>query len=368
MVKFLDLSKQYIQLKDEAHKAVENVFLSSNFILGQNVKNFEKEFAGYCGAKRCVGVGNGLEAIQIALHALGVGKGDEVITTPFTAVATGLSIILAGAKPVFADIDDTFNIEPEKIKKKITKRTKAIIPVHLYGQMADINSIMDIATKNNLKVIEDACQAHGSEFNGKKAGTFGDIGCFSFYPTKNLGCYGDGGAIITNDNKIADMIEKLRNYGEERKYYNVYKGFNSRLDELQAAILRVKLKHLDAWNAKRRKHAIKYNELLRDTGLKLPLEQKGRKHIYHIYAIASEKRDELQKFLLKEGIETSVHYPLPIHLQPAYKGLGIKKNSLPVSEKASQQVLSLPIYPELAEEDIVKTGESIKKFMKKHSS
>lgn len=362
MIPFFDLSRQYAQIKDEVDRAIQNVFSNSNFILGENVEKFQEEFADYCGAKRCIGVANGMEALQIALHSLGIGKGDEVITTPLSAIATTLAISSVGAKPVFVDIDDTYNIDASKIKEKINEKTKAILPVHLYGQMAEMVIIMEIAEQHNLKVIEDAAQAHGAEFKGKKAGTIGDAGCFSFYPTKNLGCYGDGGSIITNDTELGKKISCLRNYGEEKKYYSVYKGFNSRFDELQAAVLRVKLNYLDEWNEKRRNIAGIYNEQLKDSGLILPLVKKNRKHIYHIYSVSYKKRGALQQFLQKNNIGTSVHYPLPIHLQPAYSDLGIKEGSLPKAETTSKEILSLPIYPELTENEVLRISECINKF------
>ena len=311
---------------------------SSWFILGKNVAAFEKEFAAYLGAKYAIGVSSGTEAIHLTLRACGIQSGDEVITVANTAVPTVCGITSAGVKPVFVDIDpETYNMDPGQIENIISPRTKAILPVHLYGQSADMDPILQIAKKHNLKVIEDACQAHGAEYKGKKAGTLGDAGCFSFYPSKNLGAYGDGGMVVTNNKDIADKLYLLRNYGQKDRYHHYLKGFNSRLDEIQAAVLRVKLKYLDGWNDKRRKLTRLYNSLLRDI-VDTPIEKDFAKHIYHLYVIRTKNRDPLQKYLKEKEIGTNIHYPIPIHEQEAYKDLGYKKREFPITENYAQEI------------------------------
>ncbi|HJP17872.1 MAG TPA: DegT/DnrJ/EryC1/StrS family aminotransferase [Nitrospinota bacterium] len=365
-VPFIDLSKQYLGLKEEIEQTVFRVLSSGNYILGKELKAFEGEFAGYCNAKYGIGVGSGTEAIHLSLIACGVKPGDDVITVPNTAVPTISAISFANANPVFVDIDpDTYTMSPEKLeellKKKSSNKPKAIIVVHLYGQPADIEPILEIARRYNLKVIEDACQAHGAEYKGEKVGSFGDAGCFSFYPTKNLGAYGDGGMTITNSPEIASKLNMLRNYGEENKYINKIKGFNSRLDEIQAAVLRVKLKKLDHWNEMRRKHANSYNSSLRD-GIITPVEKEYSKHVFHLYVIRTQNRDEIKEWLKNKGILTSIHYPLPVHFQRSYKDLCYKKNNFPITEKYSLEILSLPIFPELNKEQEEYTCEVINKF------
>jgi len=353
MIQFVDFKREYLKIKDEIDKAINSTLESGRFILGEQVKSFEREFAIYSNSRYCIGTGNGMEALQLALMVLGIKKGDEVITVANTAAATALAIIFTGATPVFVDIkEDSYNIDPEKIKKAITEKTKAIIPVHLYGQAADMDPIIEIAEKHNLKVVEDACQAHGAEYKGKKVGSIGDIGCFSFYPTKNLGAYGDGGAIITNNKEIAEKLSMLRNYGQENRYIHKYKGLNSRLDEIQAAILRVKLKHLDKNIEKRRKNAKLYNELLKNKAVITPLEDANNKHSYHLYVVRSKQRNKLQQKLKSKEIQTLIHYPVPLHLQKAFKDLYIKKDQLPTTEQYANQILSLPMYSELKEEEI----------------
>jgi dTDP-4-amino-4,6-dideoxygalactose transaminase len=355
---------QYRLIKNEIDEAINSCLESGWYILGNNLKAFEKEFAAYCGAKFAIGVGNGLEALQLALLAYGVGNGDEVLTVANTAVATALAVSSTGATPVFADIDpETYQIDTSDVEKKITKKTKAILPVHLFGHPANLDPLLEIAVRDNLLVIEDACQAHGTEYKGKKVGTLGQVGCFSFYPTKNLGGCGDGGMILTNDEKIAEKLYSLRNYGQKNRYIHQYKGLNSRLDEIQAAILRVKLKYLDEWNEKRRKIAKQYNEFLKDTEIICPKEASYAKHIYHLYVIRSRKRDKLQSFLETKGISTLIHYPIPIHLQEAYSELELPKGSLPVTEKMCKQILTLPIFPELSENQIQEIGNSINTFL-----
>lgn len=366
MIPISDVSRQYLNIKDEIDAALLGTIRSGWFILGPRVAEFEKEFAAYCGAKFAVGVGSGTEALHLSLVAAGIKEGDEVITVANTAVPTVCAVISANAKPVFVDIDPlSFNMDPSLIRKKISKRTKAIIPVHLYGQSADMGPIMKIAKEHGLHVIEDACQAHGTEYKGRKVGTLGDMGCFSFYPSKNLGCYGDGGMVITNNGKLAEKIRLLRNYGQKQRYLHITKGFNSRLDEIQAAILSVKLKYLDKWNRRRRALASLYDSLLKDPKVQTPLEMEYSKHIYHLYVIRSGKRDELQAHLKEKGIQTNIHYPIPIHMQKAYRDLKIGKGSLPVTEKYASQILSLPLFPELKEEEVKYVADTILKWENK---
>lgn len=362
-IPFVDLKEQYTSIENEIKPAIEGVFEKGQFILGENLKKFEDEFASYCRAKYGIGVGSGTEALHLALIVCGVEPGDEVITVPNTAVPTASAISFANAKPVFVDIDPkTFTMDPSRLEEKITPRTKVIMPVHLYGQMADMDPILKIAQKYDLKVIEDACQAHGAEYRDRKAGSMGGLGCFSFYPTKNLGAYGDGGMIITNDEKMAEKLRMLRNYGEVKKYHHRIKGFNSRLDELQAAILRVKLKYLSTWNEARRKNAKLYDELLTNDKITKPVEADYAKHIYHLYVIRSKQRDEVQKFLASAGVGTLIHYPIPIHLQEAYKNLGLKRGALPIAEECADEILSLPMFPELKEVQIERVCEVINQF------
>lgn len=361
MIPMNDLALEYASIKNEIDATIEGVLKSGWYILGENVKLFEKEFADYCGAKFAVGVGNGLEALQLAMLAYGIGEGDEVITVANTAVATVLAISLNGAIPVFVDIDsETYEMDVTQIEKKITRRTKALLPVHLFGHPVDMRPLMEIAAKHNLLVIEDACQAHGTEYKTKKVGTFGDVGCFSFYPTKNLGACGDGGMVITNNEEIFEKVLVLRNYGQKTRYLHEVNGINSRLDEIQAALLRVKLKYLDDWNEKRRKIASWYNELLSTTNVVCPKEKEYAKHNYHLYVIRSEKRDKIHDFLAAKGITSLIHYPIPIHLQKPYAYLGILLGALPNTEKASNEILSLPIFPELRYNQIEEVVNSIK--------
>lgn len=360
-IPFGDLRRQYLSIKDEVDEAISKVLNKGSFILGENVESFEREFSSFCGAKFGVGVGSGTEALHLSLLACGVKPGDEVITVANTAVPTVSAISFANATPVFVDIDlQSHNINPSKIEEKISEKTKVILPVHLYGQPADMDPILEVANQYKLRVIEDACHAHGAEYKGRKVGTFGNIGCFSFYPSKNLNAYGDGGMTVTNDEEIAIRLKMLRNYGEQRRYYNPIKGFNSRLDEIQASILRVKLKYLDEWNDKRKKIAELYNNLLK--AVIKPKEMDYANHVYHLYVIRSQKRDQLQMYLQEKRIVTLIHYPVPIHLQPAYRELGLKESSLPVTEKYSNEILSLPIFPELTKEEIEYISTSVNSF------
>lgn len=364
-IEFVDLKRQYKNHKKEIDYAIQNVLDKGTFTLGEELEVFEKEFANFCEAKYCVGVASGTDALFLSLLAMGIGPGDEVITAPNSFIATALCVSMAGAKPVFVDIDSkTYNIDTTKIEEKITPRTKAIIPVHLYGQPADMGKIKEIAQKHNLKILEDACQAHGARYKGTRVGNFGDAAAFSFYPSKNLGAYGDGGAVITNNSEVAEKVLALRVFGgRERDYYQI-KGINSRLDIMQAAILRIKLKYLDEWSEKRRQNAKLYNELLK-AGVITPIVLENTDSVFHLYVIRASKRDELQKYLKEKEISTIVHYPIPIHLQPCYKELGYKKGDFPEAEKASREILSLPIFPELKEEEIKYISQSIINFYKK---
>jgi len=363
MIPVLDLKPEINEHLDEYMKVIKEVLKSAQFIMGPNVNAFEKEVAGYLGVKHAIGVNSGTDALVIALKALGIGEGDEVITTPFTFFATAESITALGATPVFVDVDErTFNIDPDLIKQAITKHTKAILPVHLYGQAADMDPIMELAAKYGLKVIEDTAQAFGGEYKGRKLGTIGHAGCYSFFPSKTLGAFGDGGLIATNDDEVAEKARMLRVHGSKKKYYNETVGYNSRLDEIQAAILRVKLSRIDEANEARRMAAQRYNELLRDvSGIITPYEDAQSKHVYHQYTIRvlDGKRDELQQYLADRGIGTMVYYPVPVHKLPIYAD---NAPLLSVAERLSSEVLSLPIWPNMGEkvqEAVVKTLREI---------
>jgi dTDP-4-amino-4,6-dideoxygalactose transaminase len=350
-VPFLDLHAQYKSIKPEIDKTIQKVLDSQRFILGSELEAFEKEFAKYLGVKYVVGVGSGTDALILSLIALGLGRGDEVITPVNSFIATTTAIIQVGATPIFVDCDkDTYQIDVNQLEKKITKKTKAILPVHLYGAPFDVEEIQEIAKKNNILLVEDAAQAHGATFKGKKAGSFGDLAALSFYPSKNLGAYGDGGAVSTNSEELYKKLLKLRNYGQVSKYYHETYGINSRLDEIQAVILRIKLKHLDNWNERRNEVAKKYREEIK--GYKFQEMVPGGKSSYHIFSIESQKRDQLQEYLLKNGIHSLIHYPVPIHLQEVYKYLGYKKGDFPNAERISTSILSIPMYPELTNKQI----------------
>lgn len=362
-VPLLDLKRQYQTIKPELDSALMNVLAHAQFILGPEVKQFEEQAAAFCGVKHAIGVASGTDALLLALRACGVGPGDEVITTTFSFFASAGVISRLGATPVFADIDPkTYNVTAGQIAKKISSKTKAIMPVHLYGQMADMDAIMELAQSKRIPVVEDAAQAIGAKYKGKKAGTLGRFGCFSFFPSKNLGGLGDGGMVTCQTDEDAELIRKLRVHGSKPKYYHSIIGYNSRLDTLQAAGLAVKLKHLDNWTEGRRKKAARYNQLLAGLPVETPFEAETNYHIYHQYTIAALKRDELRKFLAEREIGTEIYYPLPLHQQECYAALGYKKGSLPLAEKRAAQVLSLPIFPELtdAEQDFV--AASIREF------
>jgi dTDP-4-amino-4,6-dideoxygalactose transaminase len=340
--------EQYAAHREEIREAIERVLDGGRYILGPEVDAFEREFAGYCDVSHAIGAGSGTEALHLALAAIGVGPGDEVVTVAHTAVATAVAIRLCGAMPVFADIDArTYTMNPDDAERAITPRTKAIVPVHLYGQPADLDAISSIATKHGIPIVEDCAQAHGALWNGRRVGSIGAIAAFSFYPTKNLGAVGDGGAVVTSDGELAKRVHLLREYGWAERYVSHIEGWNSRLDELQAAILRVKLRYLDADNERRRALARRYDEGLRETGVRLPVTRAEARPVHHLYVIAAERRDELQAQLRERGVGALVHYPVPIHRQPAYAAMSPRP--LPETDRAASSVLSLPMYPELAE-------------------
>ncbi|MEN6576144.1 MAG: DegT/DnrJ/EryC1/StrS family aminotransferase [Phycisphaerales bacterium] len=352
MIEFVCLKREQEAIADEIREAIERVLRRGWFILGEESEGFEAEFAQYIGTKFAVGLNSGSDAILLALRALGIGDGDEVITPSHTFISTVDGIDRNGAKPVFVDIDPrTFCLDATRIEERITERTKAIMPVHLYGQPADMESIMAIAERHRLFVVEDSCQAHGALYKGRKVGGIGHVGCFSFYPTKNLGACGDGGMVTTNDEEIAKRLRLLRNYGQPRKYHHVLVGVNSRLDEMQAAILRVKLRYLDEWNERRRKSAALYDDLLSEVGVGTPVELPHVRHVYHLYVIRSKNRDALQRRLSENGVQSQIHYPIPVHRQEAYTRIasGVE---LPVTDRACGEILSLPMHPWLNPEDV----------------
>jgi len=362
-IPFLDMKSPYLELQEELDSAWQRVMRSGWYILGQEVEAFEQEFARYVGTQYCVGVGNGLEALHLILRAYDIGPGDEVIVPSNTYIATWLAVSYAGASLVPVEpVARTYNIDPERLESAITPRTKAILVVHLYGQTADMDRINALAQKHGLKVIEDAAQAHGARRNGKMAGNLGHAAGWSFYPGKNLGALGDAGAVTTNDAALADRIRTLRNYGSKVKYYNLEKGFNSRLDELQAALLRVKLPRLDEWNARRARIAALYLDSLRDTGLALPFVPPGMQPCWHLFVVRSKEREALQAHLKAQGIGTMIHYPVPPHLQQAYRELNLPEGSFPISEAIHREVLSLPMGPHLSLEDAQRVVEAVKSF------
>ena len=353
MIPILDSKRQYAKIGREIEKEINEVLASGSYILGKHNKAFQTEFADFIGTKFSVGLNSGTDALHLALRALNIGRGDEVITTAFTFVATASAIGLAGATPVFVDINpDTFNIDANKIEAAITPKTKAVIPVHLYGQPAEMDKIMDIAKRHNLKVVEDCCQAIGAEYNGQKVGSFGDFGCFSFYPTKNLGGMGDGGMITCNDENLFNRILALRNHGGAVRYYHDELGVNSRLDEIQAAILRVKMPYVNEWNRQRRENAYRYNKMFEKyPEILTPKEVDNSYCVYHQYTIRIENRDEVHKLLQENGIGAMIYYPVPLHLQKLHKELGYKEGDLPLAEKDTKLVMSLPMFPEITEEE-----------------
>lgn len=359
-VPYLDLKAQYQSIKPEIDAAIARVLESCQFVLGSEVTGFERDFASYCGTSECIGLNSGTSALHLALLAAGVGPGDEVITVPFTFVASVAAIIYAGARPVLVDIEPrSFTMGPGKIESAITPRTKAILPVHLYGQAADMDPILEIARRRGLVVIEDAAQAHGAKYKGKSVGSLADMACFSFYPGKNLGAYGEGGAVTTNDPEYARAVRMLRDWGQDRKYHHVLRGYNYRMEGFQGAVLGVKLRRLDQWTEGRRRLVRQYNSLLSHCDVETPREMPWAHHVYHVYTVRSADRDGLQAKLASEGIQTGIHYPVPVHLQPAYADLGYGAGSFPQSEAAAQQVLSLPLYPELSSEAVAQVAAGI---------
>lgn len=361
MIPFLDLKAQYASIKEEVDAAALRVLASTQYVLGDEVAAFEKEFAAYCDTRHAIAVNTGTSALHLALLAAGIGPGDEVITVPFTFVASVSAVCYTGAKPVFVDIEPTtFTMDPAKLEAAITSRTKAIMPIHLYGQMADMTPIMEVAARHGIPVIEDACQAHGAEYHGKRAGSIGTSGCFSFYPGKNLGACGEGGLIVTNDDATARSIRMLRDWGQEQRYHHTLKGFNYRMDGIQGAILRVKLRHLEKWTEARRTNARLYTTLLKNVeAVAAPTEAAGRRHVYHIYAVRCTDREALRQSLDAAGIATGLHYPIPVHLQKAHADLGHRKGDFPVSEQVASEVLSVPLYPELTSEQIATVVDAI---------
>lgn len=391
-IPLIDLKAQYKSISEDLDRVTKEVLSSAGYIMGKNVTEFEKEFAEYIGVKHAISVGNGTDALVIALKSLRIGAGDEVITTPFTFFATAETISAVGAVPVFVDVEkDTFNIDPSKIEEKITEKTKAIVPVHIFGQSAKMDEINAIAEKHNLKVIEDACQAIGGKYKGRNIGTLGDVACFSFFPTKNLGCAGDGGIIVTDNDDVATIARALRTHGSGEngqkaynllnnineeidtvqnaddtvynplKYYNYLIGYNTRLDAIQAAILRVKLPYIDEWNAKRREIAKIYDESLKDTDLVTPFVDENNVPVYHMYILQSEEREAILGKLKENGVATGVYYPVPLHLQKVYKNLGYKEGDMPVAEYLSHRTFAIPVYPELTKEQVDYVIDSIKK-------
>ena len=369
-VPFLDLKAQYKSIKDEIDKTIQAVVDSCAFSSGPFVQGFEEKFAAFCDCRFCVGLGSGTEALWLTLLAKGIGEGDEVITVPNSFIATAEAVSYSGARPVFVDVDDRFyTMNTELLRSAITDSTKAIIPVHLYGQTADMDPILKIAEEHGLTVIEDACQAHGALYEGKKAGSMGEAAAFSFYPGKNLGAYGEAGAVVTNDENLADELRMLRDHGQRRKYHHDLIGCNGRLDGIQGAVLEVKLRHLDDWNAARRKNAFLYNELLNEVdGVQTPDEASYSEHVYHIYAIRVRNRDRMLQKLAEEGIHGGIHYPIPIHLQKAYSELDISKGTFPVTEDTADQLLSLPMFPELTERQARYAVDTLEKTVSKSFS
>jgi dTDP-4-amino-4,6-dideoxygalactose transaminase len=360
MIALADLNAQYHHLKGEIDAAIGRVLESSRFILGPEVEAFEDAFAAYCGTRHAIGMNSGTSALHLALLAAGAQAGDEVLTVPFTFVATAAAIRYTGARPVFVDIDPvSFNMRPDAIERAITPRTRIIMPVHLYGQTADMDPILEIARRHNLVVIEDAAQAHGAEYRGRRAGSMGDIACFSFYPGKNLGAFGEGGAVVTNNDETARVIRLLRDWGQTERYEHIVAGYNYRMDGLQGAILNVKLKYLPAWTEARRANARRYADLLAGAGLTLPAEMPYARHVYHVYAVRTPQRRELREALLAQGVQTAIHYPIPLHLQPAHSDLGYREGDFPAAEQAAREVLSIPVHPELTVAQIDTVAQAI---------
>jgi dTDP-4-amino-4,6-dideoxygalactose transaminase len=361
VIPFVDLKAQYRSIKPEIDAAVLRVLDSAQFILGDEVTAFEREFAACSGAAECVAMNTGTSALHLALLAAGVGPGDEVITVPFTFVATVSSIVYTGARPVFVDVDPIYlTMDPSLVEAAITPRTRALMPVHLYGQAADMDPLLDIARRHRLVVIEDAAQAHGAEYKGRRCGSLGDIAAFSFYPGKNLGAYGEGGAAVTSNPEYAKTMRVLRDWGQERKYEHRWKGFNYRMDAIQGAILRVKLRHLEAWTEARRSRAALYDRLLADGPVRTPAARGGSRHVYHVYAVRTRERQRLQEVLREQEVHTGIHYPIPVHLQPAHADLGYRAGDFPQAEAAAAEVLSLPLFAELADAEVATVAAAVR--------
>ncbi|MFN3648028.1 MAG: DegT/DnrJ/EryC1/StrS family aminotransferase [Armatimonadota bacterium] len=350
MVPWMDLRQQYDSLRDEVLTALDDVACSSSFVLGPHVERFEQLFAAYTGARHCVAVNSGTSALHLALICAGVGPGDEVITVPMTFVATSWAISYVGANPVFVDVDPaTYTMNVDQVEKQITRRTKALLPVHLYGQPADLTPLREIAERHGIPVIEDAAQSHGARYQGKAAGTIGQSGCFSFYPGKNLGAYGEGGAVVTNDDGIASRLRALRDHAQGQRYHHDEVGFNYRMDAFQGAVLSIKLKHLERWTENRRLLAARYKELLADLPLKLPAEAHDRRHVWHLFVVLHRERDRIRQMLAERGVTTGLHYPVPVHLQKAYRHLRYRVDDFPVAEQIARECLTLPLYPEMTQ-------------------
>ncbi len=368
MIPLVDLKAQYFRIKPEMDEAIGRVLESCEFVLGSEVAAFENEFAAYCGAGQAIAVNSGTSALHLALLAAGIGSGDEVITVPFTFVATVAAICYTGARPVLVDIDpESYTIDVAQIERAITPRSKAILPVHLYGQPADMDAIREIARRHCLIVIEDAAQAHGAEYKGHRVGSIGDLGCFSFYPGKNLGAYGEGGMVVTSNTEFARTIRMLRDWGQDRRYHHALKGYNYRMEGFQGAILRTKLRHLEAWTEARRALAALYDQLLTDCDVVTPKALEHGRHVYHIYAIRVRDRQTLREKLATQGIQTGIHYPVPVHLLPAYSDLGYKAGDFPQAEEVARQELSLPMYPELQPTQVQQVASAIAGFVRQEA-
>ncbi|ANY82185.1 erythromycin biosynthesis sensory transduction protein eryC1 (plasmid) [Microvirga ossetica] len=359
MIPFLDIKAQYQTVQGPLERAVLDVLRSGDYVLGDPVRTFERDFAAYCGAGEAVALNTGTSALHLALLAAGVGPGDEVITVPLTFVATAAAIVFTGATPVFVDVDPkTFTMDPEAFEAAITPQTRAVLPVHLHGRLADMEAICAIANRHGIMIIEDAAQAHGAERDGRRAGTFGTMGCFSFYPGKNLGACGEGGAVVTSDSEIAALLRCLRDWGQQGKYNHILRGFNYRMDTLQAAVLGVKLQFLPAWTEARQRIAASYESLLVETGVERP-GLCGRDHVYHVYSVCVEGRDKIREILNASGVATGIHYPRPVHMQPAYASISTTPGGFPVSERLAERFLSLPIYPEMTQQQVIDVADAL---------
>jgi dTDP-4-amino-4,6-dideoxygalactose transaminase len=360
-VPFLDLKAQYRSIKPEIDAAIQNVLETTQFVLGDEVAAFEREFAAYGGAAQGIAVNSGTSALHLAVLAAGIGPGDEVITVPNTFVATVAAVKYAGARPVLVDVDPVrYTMDPARVEAAITPRTKALLPVHLYGQPADMDPLVEIARRRGLLVIEDAAQAHGARYKGRPVGSLGDLACFSFYPGKNLGAYGEGGIVLTSNDEYAKKIRMLRDWGQDRKYHHLLAGYNYRMEGMQGAILRVKLRHLETWTEARRAHAAQYRQLLAGAPVGVPAEAPDARHVYHVYAVRTAQRDAVMKALGEQGIQTGIHYPVPVHLQPAYADAEYARGSFPLAEKAADEVMSLPMFPELTEEQVQLVANAVR--------